>query len=81
MTEQERTKEQLEEALDIIDDMMKEIGGLIITIAHSNDDFICTECLRTAQTLFGLMKDYASEEDVADIREQWNYITDRSLED
>ena len=81
MTEQERTKEQLEEALDIIDDMMKEIGGLIITIAHSNDDFICTECLRTAQTLFGLMKDYASEEDVTDIRERWKDITGRDIDD
>jgi len=81
MTEQERTEEQLEEALDIIDDMMKEIGGLIITIAHSNDDFICTECLRTAQTLFGLMKDYASEEDVTDIRERWKDITGRDIDD
>lgn len=81
MTEQERTKEELEEALDTIDDMVKEIGGLIITIAHSNEDFICTECLRTAQTLFGLMKDYASEEDVTDIREQWKDITGISLDD
>ena len=81
MTEQERIEEQLEEALDTIDDMVNTISEQIISIAHDNEDFICSCCIRTAKALFGLLKDYAREEDVTDVREQWAYITGMSLDD
>lgn len=81
MTYKERTEEQLEEALDTIDDMVNTISERIISIAHDNEDFICSCCIRTAKTLFGLLKDYAREEDVTDISEQWKDITGREIED
>lgn len=70
-----------DEALDTIDDMIDVLGKQIIRIAHSNDDFICTCCIRTARELFGLMKKYAREEDTEDIRSEWKEITGADIEE
>lgn len=69
-----------DEALDTIDDMVDTIAKEIITIAHQNDDFVCTCCLSTAHKLFGLMKKYAREEDTERIRAEWKHITERDIE-
>ena len=73
------TKERYE-ALDTIDDMIDVLGKQIIRIAHSNDDFICTCCIRTARELFGLLKKYAREEDTERIRAEWKHITGRDID-
>lgn len=66
---------KLTEALRTIDDIIDRLGKLIISIAHSNDDFICTECLHTAHELYGIMRKYAREEDVDRIYEEFKEIT------
>lgn len=75
----EKTQEELEEALDTIDDMINRIGKIIIDIAVNNDDFICTGCLRTAEKLYLIMKKYAREEDSAATLERFKKITGRDL--
>jgi hypothetical protein len=69
------------EALDTIDDMVDVIGKQILKIAHDNDDFICSRCIRTARELFGLMEKYAREEDTADIRDRWKEITGADIKE
>ena len=76
----EESKE-LTEALESIDDMIDTIGKLIISIAHSNDDFICTECLYTAKKLYQIMRKYAREEDADRIRDEFKEITGRDIND
>lgn len=70
----EESKELLE-ALGTIDDIIDRLGKLIIGIAHSNDDFICTECLHTAHELYGIMRKYAREDDSDRIYEEFKEIT------
>ena len=74
----EESKE-LTEALESIDDMIDTIGKLIISIAHSNDDFVCTECLYTAQKLYQIMQKYTREEDADRIRDEFKEITGRDI--
>ena len=74
-------REELEQALDAIDDMVDTIAKEIVATAHQNDDFICTSCLRTAKRLFGLFRKYAREEDVTKLREDWKSITGRDIYD
>jgi hypothetical protein len=76
----EESKE-LTEVLGTIDDIIDRIGKLIISIAHSNDDFICTECLHTAHELYGIMRKYAREEDADRIYEEFKEITGRYIDD
>lgn len=76
----EESKELLE-ALGTIDDIVDRIGKLIISIAYSNDDFICTECLHTAHELYGIMRKYAREEDADRIYEEFKEITGRYIDD
>ncbi len=73
--------EELVEVLDSIDDMVDRIEKLIISIAHSNDDFICTECLHTAHELYGIIRKYAREEDADRIYEEFKEITGRYIDD
>lgn len=73
--------EELTEALETIDDMVNSIGKLIISIAISNDDFICTECLYTAKKLYQIMRKYAREDDADRIYEEFKKITGRSIND
>lgn len=73
--------EELTEALETIDDMVNSIGKLVISIAHSNDDFICTECLYTAKMLYQIMRKYAREDDADLIYEEFKKITGRSIND
>lgn len=76
----EESKELLE-ALGTIDDIVDRLGKLIISIALSNDDFICTECLHTAHELYGIMRKYASEDDADRIYEEFKEITGRYIDD
>lgn len=81
LVEIENVTKERDEALDTIDDMIDTIAKEIITIAHQNDDFVCTCCLSTAHKLFGLLKKYAREEDVTKLREDWKSITGRDIYD
>lgn len=72
---------ELTEALESIDDMVDVVGKLIISIAHSNDDFICIECLYTAKKLYQIMRKYAREEDADYIYEKFKEITGRDIND
>lgn len=76
----EKSKELLE-ALGTIDDIVDRLGKLIISIAYSNDDFICTECLHTAHELYGIMRKYAREDDTDRIYEEFKEITGRYIDD
>ncbi len=76
----EESKE-LTEALGTIDNIVDRISKLIINIAGSNDDFICTECLHTAHELYGIMRKYAREEDADRIYEEFKEITGRYIDD
>lgn len=76
----EESKE-LTEALETVDDIIDRIGKLIIGIARSNDDFVCTECLHTAHELYGIMRKYAREEDADRIYEEFKEITGRYIDD
>lgn len=75
------TMSELEEALETIDDMIDVIGKTIISIAESNDNFICTECLHTAHELYGIMRKYAREDDADCIYEEFKEITGRYIDD
>lgn len=77
----EKTQEELEEALDTIDDIINSIGKMIIDIAVNNDDFICSCCLATAKKLYRIMKEYAREEDSTDTFERFKKITGRDLDE
>ena len=72
---------ELTEALESIDDMVDTIGRLLISIADSNDDFICTECLYVAKRLYQIMRKYAREEDADRIRDEFKKITGRNIND
>lgn len=72
---------ELTEALESIDDMIDTMGKLIICIADSNDDFVCTECLYVAKKLYQLMRKYAREEDADRIRDKFKEITGRNIND
>ena len=72
---------ELTEALEAIDDMVDRVGKLIISIALSNADFICTECLYTANKLYQIMRKYAREDDADRIREEFKEITGRNIYD
>lgn len=76
----EESKE-LTEALEAIDDIVDRIGKLIISIAHGNNDFICTECLHTAHELYGIMRKYAREDDADRVYEEFKKITGRCIDD
>jgi hypothetical protein len=81
MNEKEELQEQLSEAIETIDNMVGAIGDAIIGIAYDNTDFICTRCLKTAEELYDLMKLYARGKDCKSIREQYQYITGRDLDE
>ena len=84
MTEYEvmcRLTADLDRVREAIDDMVDIIGKQIIRIAYDNRDFICSRCLSTAYTLFGLMKKYSREEDIEDIRAKWKEITGADIEE
>lgn len=72
---------EYETALSTIDDMVDTIAKIITGIARSNDDFICTECLNTANKLYGLMRKYAREEDAERVRDEFKEITGRDIDD
>lgn len=72
---------EYEAALSTIDDMVDTIAKIITGIARSNDDFICTECLNTANKLYQLMRKYAREEDAERIYEEFREITGRNIDD
>ncbi len=72
---------EFEETLSSIDDMVDTIAKIIINIARSNDDFICTECLSTASKLYSLMRKYAREEDAERVYEEFREITGRNIYD
>lgn len=76
----ENSKE-LNEALESIDDMVDTIGRLIICIANSNEEFVCTECLYVAKRLYQTMRKYAREEDADRIYEEFKEITGRDIND
>ncbi len=71
---------EFEEALSTIDDMVDTIAKIIISIAQSNDDFICTECLNTANKLYRLLRKYAREEDAERVRNEFREITGRDID-
>lgn len=73
--------EELQDALDQVDEMVDGIGEIIIEIANANQDFICTTCLRTASELYQIMENYAREEDCDSIKEQFTYITGRNIDE
>lgn len=73
--------EELQDALDQVDEMVDGIGEIIIEIANANQDFICTTCLRTASELYQIMTNYAREEDCDSIKEQFTYITGRNIDE
>ena len=72
---------ELTEALESIDDMVDTIAKLIVSIALSNEDFICTECLYTTKKLYQIMRKYAREEDADRIRDEFKEITGRNIND
>lgn len=72
---------ELTEALETIDDMVDRIGKIIISIAYSNDEFICTECLNTAYKLYGIIRKYAREDDADRIYSEFKEITGRDIGD
>lgn len=72
---------KLTEALGTIDDIVDKVGKLIISIAHGNNDFICTECLHTAHELYVIMRKYAREDDADRIYEEFKKITGRNIDD
>lgn len=72
---------ELTEALEAIDDMIDRIGMLITSIARSNGDFICTECLSTANKLYQIMRKYAREDDADWIRKEFKEITGRDIDE
>lgn len=74
----ENSKE-LTEALESIDDMVDTMGKLIICIANSNEEFVCTECLYVAKRLYQLIRKYAHEEDADRIRDEFKEITGRDI--
>lgn len=76
-----KENEELQDALDQIDEMVDGIGKIVIGIAHDNSDFICTTCLRTASELYQIMEKYAREEDCDSIKEQFTYITGRNIDE
>jgi len=77
----DNTEKELEELRDEMDDVVNRIGEIVISIARNNDDFVCTTCLNTAHELYGIMVDYAREEDCDNIYEQFAYITGRNIDD
>lgn len=74
----ENSKE-LNEALESIDDMVDTIAKLIVSIALSNEDCICTECLYTAKKLYQIMRKYSREDDADRIYEEFKEITGRDI--
>ena len=70
---------ELTEALESIDDMADTMGKLIISIANSNEEFVCTECLYVAKRLYQLIRKYAHEEDADRIRDEFKEITGRDI--
>ena len=70
---------ELTEALESIDDMVDTMGKLIICIANSNEEFVCTECLYVAKRLYQLIRKYAHEEDADRIRDEFKEITGRDI--
>lgn len=76
----EESKELLE-ALEAIDDIIDRLGKLIISIAYSNDNFICAYCSFTAHELYRIMQKYAREEDADRIYEEFKEITGRYIDD
>ena len=53
----------------------------LLEALESIDDFICTECLHTANELYGIMQKYAREDDADRIREEFEEITGRYIDD
>lgn len=76
----EESKE-LTEALETIDDIVDRIGKLIMGIAQSNEDFICTECLCTAGELYQIIREHACEDDANQIAEEFKEITGRNIDE
>ena len=81
MTESERTAEELEELQEQVDDVVNELGKMIIQIASDNSEFVCSACIRTAKELYQIFKSIAREEDCGSICEQYACITGRDLDE
>ena len=58
-----------------------DIGEIIISIARANEDFICSQCLKTANNLFITLTKFASVEYCEAIKEQFKTITERDIEE
>lgn len=62
------------------DDIINTIGEAIIDIAYENNDFICGQCIKTANLLLSVLMRYAREDDVADVIEQFYNLSGINLE-
>ncbi len=70
----EETVQELETALEEIDDMVNSIAEAIIQIAHGGHD-------EAAYILYRAMEDHAREEDTLNTYEQFVCITGRNIDD
>lgn len=62
-------------------DLYQAMGDNIISIAHANSDFICTQCLRVASNLFSILEAYCTEDYRNEIAEKFEEITGRNIRD
>lgn len=81
LIEKQTNTEEIEETLSQIDDVVNDLGKIIIEIAEHNEDFICTTCLDTAKELYQIFKQIARDEDCGSLCEQYLSITGRDLDE
>lgn len=72
---------ECEQLSDIIDTIVNDIGEIIMGIACGNSEFVCSDCIQTAKSLYRIMEEQAREEDAQNILEQFAYKTGISLND
>ena len=77
----ECSSEECEELREQIDDVVDNLGKIIIEIAEYNEDFICTTCLDTAKELYQIFKQLARDEDCESLCEKYLNITGRDLDE
>lgn len=77
----EQNTSELEELREQIDDVVDDLGKIIIEIAEHNEDFICTACLDTARELYQIFKQLARDEDCESLCEKYLNITGRDLDE
>lgn len=73
--------EELQDALEQVDEMVDGIGTIIKQIACANYSSMCTTCHRTAKGLYRIFCNYAREEDCDRIRDEYKDITGRDLDE